>query len=183
MQNALHVTIPHDDFVKFYELSLQTRRWESKFDAYEFFCKALWLPATEERVQILISIAEHAEKRAKAYPHTIPMLEQLKNNWYKLWIISNNWNFALEWLKRNTKILDYIDHQIFSFEVWIVKPDLRIYEKMIEISWYKPEEIIMIWDKIWDDVIPPKDIWMNSILYESYEQLKRDLLVYDIFLQ
>ena len=41
MQNALHLTMPHDEFVKFYVLSLQTRRRESKFDAYEFFCKAL----------------------------------------------------------------------------------------------------------------------------------------------
>ena len=180
MQNALHLTMPHDEFVKFYELSLQTRRRESKFDAYEFFCKALWLSVTEERVQMLISIAEHAEKRAKAYPHTISMLEQLKNSGYKLWIISNNWNFALEWVKHNTQILDYIDYPLFSFEIGIVKPDLRIYEKMIEISWYKPKEIIMIWDKEWDDVLPPRELWINSILYKNYEQLKKDLLTYSI---
>lgn len=183
MQNALHLDISHDDFVEFYELSLQTRRWESKSDAYTFFCKALWLPVTEERVQILISIAEHAEKRAKAYPHTISMLEQLKKAWYKLWIISNNWNFALEWVKHNTQILDYIDYQLFSFEVWLVKPDLKIYRKMLEISWCKPEEVIMIWDKMKDDVIPPRELWMNSILYEDYEQLKIDLLDFDIYLQ
>ena len=183
MQNALHSSIPHSEFVKFYECSLQTRKWESRSDAYTYFCKALWLTATEERVQLLISIAEHAEKRAKAYPHTIHMLKQLKENWYKTWIISNNGNFALEWLKRNTQILDYIDYPLFSFDIGIIKPDLRIYENMIEISWYKPEETIMIWDKIWDDVLPPREIWMNSILYENYEQLKKDLLEYDIVLK
>ena len=41
MQNALHLDIPHDEFVEFYECSLQTRKWESRLDAYTYFCKAL----------------------------------------------------------------------------------------------------------------------------------------------
>ena len=107
MQNAMHLDIPHPEFVKLYEESLQTKKRDSKFDAYAHLCDVIWLPATEERVEILIWIAEHAEKRAKAYSHTISMLKQLKKLWYKTGIISNNWNFALEWVKRNTTILDY----------------------------------------------------------------------------
>ncbi len=182
MKNAMHINIPHEEFVKLFEQSLQTQKRDSKFDAYSHLCKIIWLPATEERVEILIWIAEHAEKRAKAYPHTMHMLKQLKKAWYKIGIISNNGNFALEWVKRKTKILDYIDYPLFSFEVWVIKPNLKIFEKMLEISWCKPEESIMIWDKIWDDVLPPKQLDMNSILYENYEQLKKDLLDYWIIL-
>jgi len=183
MQNAMHIDIPHEEFVKLFEQSLQTKKRNSKFDAYSHLCKVIWLPATEERVEILMWIAEHAEKRAKAYTHAIPMLKQLKKAWYKTGIISNNWNFALEWVKRNTKILNYIDYPIFSFEVWVIKPDLKIFEKMLETSWCKPEETIMIWDKMQDDVLPPRELWMNSCLYENYEQLKRDLLNYGITLK
>ena len=183
MQNAMHSTIPHSEFVKLFESSLQTKKWDSKMDAYTHLCKVMWLPVTEERVEILLSIAEHSEKRAKAYTHTIPMLKQLKKIWYKTGIISNNWNFALDWVKRKTSILDYIDYPLFSFEVGVIKPDLKIFEKMLEISWCKPEETIMIWDKMWDDVLPPRKLGMNSCLYENYEQLKKDLLDFGIVLQ
>ena len=46
---------------------------------------------------------------------------------------------------------------------------------MLKISKCKPSEVIMIGDKIKDDVIPPKKIGMNSIHLRNYSQLKRDL--------
>ena len=41
MQKALHSNIPHPEFVRFYECSLQTREWKSRSNAYAYFCKAL----------------------------------------------------------------------------------------------------------------------------------------------
>ena len=41
----------------------------------------------------------------------------------------------------------------------------------------------MIWDKMWDDVLPPRELGMNSLLFENYEQLKKDLLDYGIVLK
>jgi FMN phosphatase YigB (HAD superfamily) len=131
----------------------------------------------------LISIRDEAENHTKEFKHTITMLKQLKETWYKIWLISNCSIFALEKIKEKTKILDYIDYPLFSFEVGIIKPNLKIFEKMLEISWCKPEETIMIWDKIWDDVLPPKQLGISSLLYENYEQLKKDLLGYGVVLQ
>lgn len=174
--------IPYPEFVKIFENSLQTKKWTSKYDAYTNLCKNMNLPITEENVQLLISIRDNAENRTKEFEHTIPMLRQLKDAWYKTWLISNSTIFSIEQIKNNTRILEYIDYPLFSFDVWTIKPDLKIFEKMLEISWYKPEETIMIWDKMWDDVLPPREIWMNSCLFENYEQLKNDLLEFGIVL-
>jgi FMN phosphatase YigB (HAD superfamily) len=46
---------------------------------------------------------------------------------------------------------------------------------MLKITKCKPEETIMIGDKLNDDVIPPRSIGMNAILFKNYEQLKLDL--------
>jgi FMN phosphatase YigB (HAD superfamily) len=54
---------------------------------------------------------------------------------------------------------------------------------MLDIANCKPEETIMIWDKLNDDVLPPRQIWMNSILFENYEQLKKDISSFWIILQ
>jgi FMN phosphatase YigB (HAD superfamily) len=37
-------------------------------------------------------------------------------------------------LREKTRILDYIDYPLFSFDVGVVKPDLKIFEKMLEIA-------------------------------------------------
>ena len=175
--------IPHPEFIKIFENSLQTKKWESKFDAYTDLCKNMNLPVTDENVNLLISIVDNAMNNTKEYEHTIPMLKQIKDAWYKTWLISNTSIFSLEAIKNKTRILDYIDYPLFSFDIGVIKPDLKVFQKMLEISWCKPEESIMIGDKMWDDVLPPREIWMNSCLFENYEQLKKDLLDYNIVLQ
>ena len=175
--------IPYPEFVKIFENSLQIKKWDSKYDAYANLCENIKLPVTDGNVNLLMSMRDDAENQAKEYEHTIPMLKQLKDSWYKIWLISNSSVFEIEHLKEKTKILDYIDYPLFSFDVWTIKPDLKIFEKMIEISWCKPEETIMIWDKMWDDVLPPREIWMNSCLFENYEQLKNYLLKFNIVLK
>ncbi len=183
MLRVTNSKIPYPEFVKIFENSLQTKKWKSKFDAYANLCKNMNLPVTEENVQLLMSIRDEAESKTKEFEHTNSMLRQLKDAWYKIWLISNCSVFALEHVKEKTSILNYIDYPLFSFDVWTIKPDLKIFVKMLEISWFKPEESIMIGDNMWDDVLPPREIWMNSCLFKNYEQLKEDLLEYSIVLK
>ena len=183
IRKTIKSQIPYPKFVKIFEKSLQTKKWDSKFDAYANLCKNINLPVTDENVNLLMSMRDDAEDKTKEYEYTIPMLKQLKDFWYKIWLISNSSVYEIEHLKEKTKILDYVDYSLFSFDVGIIKPNPKIFEKMLEISWYKPKETIMIWDKLVDDVRPPRELWMNSCLFENYEQLKKDLLAFDIILK
>jgi len=182
IRKTIKSQIPYPKFVKIFEKSLQTKKWDSKFDAYANLCKNIKLPVTDENVNLLMSMRDDAENKTKEYEYTIPMLKQLKDSWYKIWLISNSSVYEIEHLKEKTKILDYIDYPLFSFDFGIIKPNLKIFEKLLKISWYKPEEIVMIWDKLVDDVRPPRELGMNSLLFENYEQLKKDLLAFNIIL-
>lgn len=177
------LSIPKKDFVKIFENSLQTKKRSNKYEAYENLCKNMGLQTTKDNIDLLMNIRDYAESKAKEYPHTIWMLSQLKKLWYKIWLLSNSSIFAIEILKEKTKILDYIDYPLFSFEVGTIKPDLAFFEKMLEITGYKPEEAIMVWDKLDDDVIPPRELGMNAILFENYEQLKSDFASFWIVLE
>lgn len=183
IRKTIKSQIPYPEFVKIFENSLQTKKRDSKYDAYANLCKNIKLPVTDGNVNLLMSMRDDAENQTKEYEHTIPMLKQLKDSWYKIWLISNSSVFEIEHLKEKTKILDYVDYPLFSFDVWAIKPDLKIFEKMLEIAWCKPDEAIMIWDKMWDDVLPPRELWINSCLFENYEQLKKDFLNFGIILE
>ena len=54
---------------------------------------------------------------------------------------------------------------------------------MLRITKCKPKETIMIGDKLNDDIIPSKSLGMNAIIFENYEQLKKELNNFGIFIK
>lgn len=172
--------IPHDKFIKIFEESIQTKRWKSKFEAYENLCKNMNLETTPSNVNLLMQIRDKDEAKTKLYAHTLPMLEQILKQGYETALISNSSIWAIEQIKNRTKLLEYIDFPIFSFNVGVIKPDLKIFYELLKVSNSKPEETIMIGDKLRDDVLPPRQIGMNSILYQNYDSLKIELERYAI---
>lgn len=183
MLNQTGCKIPKDKFVKIFEESLQTRKWDSKFEAYKNLCKNMGLETTEENIALLMQIRDKAEEETKLYFHTLSMLEQLREQGYKTGLISNSSIFAIEQIKKKTQLLDYIDYPLFSFDVEVIKPDLKFFKEMLKIANCKPEETIMIGDKLNDDVLPPNELGMNAILYTDYESLKKDLASFGVVIK
>ena len=175
MLEKTKLNIPKDKFVKIFENSLQLRKWKSKFEAYENLCKNMRLETTEQNIKLLMEIRDKAEEETKLYPHTIPMLKQLRKQGYKIGLISNSSVFAIEQIKNKIKLLDYINYPLFSFDVGIIKPSLEFFKEMLKISKFKSKEIIMIGDKKDDDIIPARKVGMNAIHFKNYNQLKEDL--------
>ena len=174
MLKETNTDIPLDKFVKIFENSVQLKKWKSKYRAYENLCKNMGLETNKKNIFLLRNLRDNVESKTKLYAHTIKMLKSLKKKGYKIGLISNSSIFSIEPIKK-TRLLKLIDYPLFSFNVEVIKPNLKIFKKMLKISKCKPSEVIMIGDKIKDDVIPPKKIGMNSIHLRNYSQLKRDL--------
>ena len=102
------------------------------------------------------------------------MIKELKSMGYQVGVISNSSVFAIDELDKRTNLVDLIDYPIFSFNIGEVKPHPKIYKTMLKKSKVKPEEIIMVGDKIKDDVAPPRKLGMNATHYKNYRQLKKD---------
>lgn len=174
--------IPRAKFIRIYEEALQTKKWSSKHEAYETLCRKIGLEATKENINLIMGIRDKAEAKTKLYPHTIPMLKQLRKQGYKTGLISNTTVFAARPIKKKTKLLKYIDYPLFSFDVGIIKPDLKFFKKMLKIAKCKPEETIMVGDTPKADVIPPRKLGMNAIHFKNYRHLKRNLAAFSIHL-
>jgi putative hydrolase of the HAD superfamily len=174
------VKIERKKFTKIFEQSLQTKKWASKAEAYENLCKNIGLEVTAENVKLLTDLRNATEERTQLFPHTIAMLTQLREQKYKIGLLSNSSKFAIEKVRRKNNLLDYIDYPLFSFDVGVIKPDLKIFTRMLEITGYQPAETIMIGDNPDDDIFPPRELGMNSLLYTDYETLKKDLEAFNI---
>lgn len=183
MLEVTKVDIPKDQFVKIFEESLQTKKWRKEYLAYKLLCKNMGLKTTKENVELLMKIRKDAEKKTKLYGHSIKLLKELRKQGYKIALISNTSVFAIKEIKK-TKLLNYIDYPIYSFNVGVIKPNKKIYLEALKTAKCKPKDALMIGDKLIDDVLPPRKLGINAIHFTGdYEELKKELKKFKIIVK
>ena len=96
------------------------------------------------------------------YEDTIDVLDYLKSKKYKLGIVANQ-KKGLEDRLKEFGILEYFDLVIASEEVGVSKPDKEIFEIALAKANCKPNECIMIGDRLDNDIIPANQIGMKTI--------------------
>ena len=96
------------------------------------------------------------------FPETLETLKYIKSRWYQTAVVSNLSKDYSEPLHR--LIPEWIfDYEVLSFDVWVVKPDPKIYEYLKSLSWIDFKDIIMIWDSLKADVIWSNNVWITPI--------------------
>lgn len=87
---------------------------------------------------------------AKLYDYTIPMLKSLKEKGYTLYYLTNKskWNWERHGAKERLEpIMEYFSDGIVSCDVGLEKPDVRIYEMLIEKTGLNPSTSLFFDDK------------------------------------
>ncbi|MFA4937337.1 MAG: HAD family hydrolase [Patescibacteria group bacterium] len=175
--------IPHKKFVKIFERSLQLKPWRSEYSAYTNLCQAMKMTVTANLVRKIMDLRKAAEAQTKLYFYSVPLLKQLKNLGFETALLSNSSIFAVKVFKKKTNLLKYIDYPVFSYQVGAIKPSLKFFKVLLKKTHYKPSQCIMIGDKIEDDVLAPRKLGINSILFKNYNQLKKELAKYAIIIK
>jgi putative hydrolase of the HAD superfamily len=109
----------------------------------------------------LIEIWNIQNEHVYLYKNTKEVLQKLKDEGYKLGLISNT-------LPNTRKILTmhnlekYFDTIILSPEVGLFKPNKKIYEIAIKNLNLKPYELLFIGDEYQADVLGPRSVGMYS---------------------
>ena len=156
--------------------TVKTRRWETEFDAYIEFARNVGIEPTKENTFKIMKLRKIAESNVMVYDFVYPLFKALKKNNYILSIITNSSIFEKELLEKNTRILDYIDYPLFSYEIGAVKPNPMIYLELQRQTMILADEIVMIGDNFINDVLTPKQLNWNAIHFDGdYNKLKKDL--------
>lgn len=107
-------------------------------------------------------------------PGVEEIITRLRKDGYKLGILSNT---IPPHVKHNRKMQYYdgFDVVILSCEVGMQKPDQEIYELTTKKLGTDPQNCVFI-DNLQENLEPARDIGMKTILFESAQQLKEDLI-------
>lgn len=97
----------------------------------------------------------------RLYPDAEECLSRLHRH-YKIGIIANQSYGSKERLRR-FGILEYIDLIVASAEEGVAKPDRRIFERALERAGCRPEEAVMVGDRLDNDIVPANGIGMFTV--------------------
>lgn len=109
-------------------------------------------------------------------PEVIEVLKKIKSlNKYKLIALSNvnasHWNYLL---KKKWGFIQYFDDLILSHEIHLTKPDLKIFQYVIEKTKCKPEEILLIDDGL-NNVRAANKVGIIGINFNGVKNLYEEL--------
>jgi putative hydrolase of the HAD superfamily len=109
----------------------------------------------------------------------VEVLYDLKSNGYKLYILSNFIVEAYDFVKNKYPFLSLFDGEIISGKVKVIKPDLEIYQKLINKYNLIPEECIFI-DDVRAFLSRAKKLNIKTILFTQTTDLRTELRNLDI---
>ena len=112
----------------------------------------------------------------KLYPDTKMILDTLSKK-YKLGVIANQVAGTKERLD-NWNIGKYFDVVVASAEAGCAKPELKIFNLALEQAGCKPNEAVMIGDRLDNDIVPAKQLGMKTVWvrqgFAKYQSVKND---------
>lgn len=139
----------------------------NNFDAEKFYAKVLdfakvnAFPIKAAAEYYGFAIPRWPKESEQLYPQAKEVLELLSQK-YKLGIIANQIAGTQERID-NWDIGKYFDIVVASAETGCAKPDLKIFHIALEQADCKPDQAVMIGDRLDNDVTPAKKLGMKTV--------------------
>ena len=105
------------------------------------------------------------------FPDAAPVLEALKRRGFRLGVIANQAPGSRERLAK-WDLLQYFDVIVASAEAGVDKPDPAIFRMALEQAACRPENAIMVGDRLDNDIRPAKALGMTTV------RMKKGLAIY-----
>lgn len=155
------------------------------------FQSPLWLVAdrgpieTEELIEGFVANApEHEELIRDAYghaeetiwemPYTMEWIKGLKDQGYKLYVLSNYGKDLYERTKDKMPFLPYMDGVVFSHQCHLMKPEWEIFKYLCDTYSLLPSESVFF-DDLAENIEAARNYGIHGIQFIGYEDAKAKL--------
>jgi HAD superfamily hydrolase (TIGR01509 family) len=139
---------------------------EEEYRAYAK--KELWLDIPDEEIYKTLRESYEIDEKVQQLAVT------LKEKWYKLGICSNNFPTRIRELDTRFHFLDLFDVKVFSYEVWSMKPDTKIFQELVLQAWLPASSVIYADDKE-EKLAGAKSLWMQTFVFTNFDGFLHDL--------
>lgn len=103
--------------------------------------------------------------------NTVKFLKDLKNQGYKIYILSNISGDSYKFVSQYD-FFDFVDGGVYSYELHICKPNKEIYKKLLDKYNLEPKDTIFI-----DDMLPniksANELGINGVQFTTLDEVKQ----------
>ena len=133
--------------------------------------KELWLVCSNEEIYKKLSESYEVDEKVEQ------LIKTLKMKWYKIGVCSNNFPTRIRELDKKFNFIANFDVHIFSYQEWVMKPDQKIFQILIDKSWIDASKIIYSDDKE-EKVQWAKALWIQTFVFHGFDEFVEDLRKY-----
>jgi len=130
-----------------------------------------------KRLKNLFTIAY--KKHFKKNTELLYLIHKLKNNGYKIGILSDQWYLSKDALINKKDFADF-NPIIVSCDVGMRKPNPKIYKLLIKKLKLKPLEILFTDNREWN-LKAARKLGIKTILFKNNDQFIRELMTLGVF--
>lgn len=133
-----------------------------------------------------LQLTEHTDVLEQKWIDVYIVIEETKEivqnlaKKYKVYFLSDNVKERVGAIDKKYNFKSWFHGGVFSHEVGIRKPHPDIYKIALEKTGLPEEEVLFIDDKA-NNLIPAKELGMQTLLFETPEKLQKDLQMLEIF--
>lgn len=167
-----------DIYIRMCNATVQNKLWKEwdrstidEEDLIEAFCRLE--PELEPEIR---DFFDHLLSMVQEYNYTYDFVRGLKNNGYKIYLLSNysRWHFEND--KKSFSFVPLVDGGVVSYTVNLIKPEPEIYQALIDKYHITPAEAVFL-DDVPENIEGARVLGFHTILFKSYKQALKDLRI------
>ena len=128
-------------------------------------------PDYAEKIRLVLT--ENWVKMLTRKEETIAFLKELKSRNFKIYILSNLSKESHNFIKQYD-FFELVDGGVYSYAEKVCKPEIKIYEKLLDKYHLSPEETIFIDDNEKNIKVAEK-MGIHGVLFDELEQTKKEV--------
>lgn len=144
-------------------------KYENNTDIKEILCEKH--PEHADKIRLVLT--DDWVEMLLIKPETVKFLETLKNDGYKIFILSNLSKQSLDYLSKYD-FFKLVDGGVYSYQVHLVKPDPAVYSELLNKYALVPEETIFI-DDLENNIKAAKDMNIHGVVFKNIEQVEKEV--------
>ena len=128
-------------------------------------------PDLEQEIRLVFSDLSTIVRK---FPKSDSWVQSLKDRGYHVYYLSNYSSYVRKDTEKELTFMKLMDGGIMSYEVQLIKPDLAIYQTLMERYDLQPEECVFLDDTV-RNVEAAQALGIAGIVVTSQEQAKKEL--------
>jgi len=153
-------------FIDAYDQAFCLRPVESLESAMDELCQRCGVDVSAQRKAAACHQIERLKDCVEPFPETFTALQKLRTEGYQLVVLTNTNNPALKYALQKAPVDQYVDAVIASCEEGLIKPDVRLYSRVLQRLRVSPENALMVGDNLYNDVLAARAVGMHAVLVD-----------------